>query len=201
MKTIESPSTLSALPEVILIEPKIFPDTRGCFLETYQKSRYQALGIVEEFRQDNYSRSHYGVLRGLHLQPGQSKLVRCTEGRIFDVVVDVRPESPTYKRYKAAFLSSFNHNQLYVPDGFAHGFLVLSDEAVVEYKCSEEYDPSRERTIAWNDRDLAVPWPFDSRLGAPTVSERDAKADTFAEYVAFRNGDGRSRLTSDRGIV
>ena len=159
----------------ILIEPAVHGDARGFFVETYRKNEYEGLGIVEDFVQDNHSRSARGVVRGIHFQlpPGQAKLVRCSRGTIMDVVVDLRRGSPTYGQWEAHELSDENQRQLYVPIGFGHGFCVLSEVADVIYKVSGYYDPSIERGIAYDDPDVGVDWPTDIEL---SVSERDATA-------------------------
>lgn len=164
-----------------LIKPRVFRDRRGAFLETFQRPRYVAAGVADEWVQDNQSRSVKGTLRGLHLQfsPGQAKLVHAATGRIFDVAVDVRPDSPTYKRWVGVWLDDKEHHQLYMPPGFAHGFYVASDVANVAYKVSSVYDADLETGFAWNDPDIGVEWPLD---GEPLVSERDRVAQSFAAY-------------------
>lgn len=159
------------IPDVILIEPKVFADERGFFLESYHRDRFAAAGIDCQFVQDNHSQSVRGTLRGLHYQsaPGQAKLVRVVRGRIWDVAVDIRPGSSTFGRWVAAELSEDNKRMLYVPVGFAHGFVVQSDAADVLYKCSHVYVPETEAGIAWDDPDVAVPWPE----AAPLLSVRD----------------------------
>jgi dTDP-4-dehydrorhamnose 3,5-epimerase len=169
----------------MLLEPEIFRDERGVFVETYQRPRYAAVGIPEEFVQDNYSFSHQGVLRGLHIQAGQSKLVRCTQGTIFDVVVDLRRSSPQV-HWRGEVLSHENRRQLYVPPGFAHGFFVMSVTASVEYKCSAVYSPSMEHSVAWNDPLIGIEWPMPAG-DSPILSERDERALTLREHQA----DGR----------
>lgn len=162
------------LDGVLLIAPRVFGDARGFFLETFQAERYAEAGIPDPFVQDNHSRSARGVLRGLHYQieRPQGKLVMVTKGAVFDVVVDIRKGSPTFGQWFGAELNDENHHQLYVPPGFAHGFCVLSDQADFLYKCTEYYAPDLERSIIWNDPDIAVAWP----LEAPSLSARDAKA-------------------------
>lgn len=169
----------TAIPDVILVEPKVFGDDRGFFLETYQQHRYQTGGIPLPFVQDNHSKSRYSTLRGLHaqLRQPQGKLVRAVEGEIFDVAVDVRPGSPTFGRWVGEVLSAKNFRQLYIPPGLLHGFCVLSPEAQVEYKCTALYAPEDEISVAWNDPDLGVEWP----IGEPLLSQRDRNARTFAE--------------------
>lgn len=161
-----------ALPDIILVIPKVFGDPRGFFLEMYKHSEFAAAGISEHFVQDNLSKSLKGVLRGLHYQKSphaQGKLVRCLSGRIFDVAVDIRKGSPHYARWAGAELSGENSQMLYVPPGFAHGFLVLSDSAEVLYKCTAEYAPESDRGIIWNDPDIGIRWP----LPGPVLSEKD----------------------------
>ena len=168
------------LPGCFIIEPKVFGDDRGFFLETFHVSRYkQMLGISSPFVQDNYSRSSKHVLRGLHFQKTkqQGKLVRVVRGEVYDVAVDIRRESPTFGQWESIILSEENKKQLWIPPGFAHGFLVLSESADFEYKCTDYYDPSDEGSILWNDSDLNIPWPVDK----PMVSEKDSKANSFAE--------------------
>lgn len=163
-----------------IIEPKVFGDDRGFFLETFHVFRYEKmLGISSPFVQDNYSRSSKHVLRGLHFQKRkqQGKLVRVVRGEVYDVAVDIRRESPTFGQWESIILSEENKKQLWIPPGFAHGFLVLSESADFEYKCTDYYDPSDEGSILWNDSDLNIPWPVDK----PMVSEKDSKANSFAE--------------------
>ena len=168
------------LPGVIQALPDVHRDARGFFLETYHAPRYREGGIRETFVQDNHSRSLRGTLRGLHIQlpNAQGKLVRAIEGEIWDVAVDVRRGSPAFGRHFGARLTAEGFEQLYVPPGLAHGFLVLSEVAQVEYKCSELYDPGAEVSIAWDDPDLAIPWPTQS---PPLLSERDRRAPRLRE--------------------
>lgn len=170
------------LDGLIVVEPKVFRDDRGFFLEPYNAPRYKAAGIEPDFVQDNHSVSSYGVLRGLHFQtkPGQAKLLRCTHGRIWDVAVDIRPQSATFGKWWAIELNDTLHNQLFIPVGFAHGFCVLSETAEVMYKCSNVYDPVTESGIAWNDPEIAVAWPVTD----PVISTRDTGNQSFAEYAA-----------------
>ena len=168
------------LPGVVIIQPQVFGDNRGYFMETYKKSDYEAAGIDKEFVQDNESSSTKGVLRGLHFQKNhtQGKLVRVTHGEVFDVAVDVRPGSETYGQWEGVILSSEKKNMFYIPEGFAHGFLVLSDTAEFVYKCTDVYDPSSEGGIPWNDENIAVDWP---KLDVPyKTSEKDEKHEGFA---------------------
>lgn len=146
---------------VVIIEPQLFGDSRGYFMESYSERDFARLVAPVRFVQDNESRSRYGVVRGLHYQRepySQSKLVRCLEGRVLDVAVDIRPESPTYGKYVAVELSADNHRQLFIPKGFAHGFAVLSKEALFAYKCDEFYHPEAECGIAWDDTTLSIDW-------------------------------------------
>ena len=161
------------IPDVILIESRVFPDARGFFLETYKHSEFADHGIPETFVQDNHSRSSKGVLRGLHFQNpprAQGKLVRAVRGVIFDVAVDIRPGSPTFGQWVAETLSDANHRMLYIPPGFAHGFLVLSDLADVSYKVTAEYAPDLDSGVIWNDPTIAIQWPMPS----PLLSPKDA---------------------------
>jgi dTDP-4-dehydrorhamnose 3,5-epimerase len=180
------------LPGVILVEPDVHRDARGFFLETYQAERYRANGIPVEFVQDNHSASAKGTLRGLHIQlppQAQAKLIRVLDGEIFDVAVDARIGSPTFGKHVGVRLSSENHHQLFVPTGFLHGFVVLSERAEVEYKCSAPYAPGCEVSVRWNDPDLAVPWPVEE----PLLSTRDQSAPTLAEVrermMPYEGGD------------
>lgn len=162
------------LEEVILITPNVYPDSRGFFLETYRSGLFKTNGIPLDFVQDNYSCSVENTLRGLHYQiypEEQGKLVRCSLGRIFDVAVDIRPHSPTYGKWVAATLDDQTHRMLYIPPGFAHGFVALSPLAHVHYKATREYAPNCERGIRWDDPDIGIPWPIDS----PLLSEKDKR--------------------------
>ncbi len=165
----------TSLPEVVLITPRVIRDDRGHFFESWSAERYAAWGLPDRFVQDNVSYSTRGVLRGMHLQHphGQGKLVSVLRGEIHDVAVDVRRGSPTFGQWCAERLSAENGRQLYVPPGFAHGFLVVGEEALVMYKVSAPYRPESELTIAWDDPDLGIPWPVEGTLN---VSPRDAAA-------------------------
>jgi len=169
---------LPGLPEVLRIEPRRFPDDRGYLFESYDRARYAAAGVAESFVQDNVSFSRHGVLRGLHLQhpKDQAKLVSALVGEIWDVAVDVRRGSPTFGRWAAATLSADNGHQLFIPAGFAHGFCVLSETAIVTYKMSDQYDPALALGIAWDDPDLGIAWP----IARPVVSEKDVVAPRLA---------------------
>lgn len=167
------------LPEVVLIEPDVFRDPRGFFLETWQEEKYRRGGVDVAFVQDNHSRSARDALRGLHAQldPAQGKLIRVSSGEIFDVAVDIRLGSPRFGRHVGVKLDAVDMRQLWIPPGFAHGFCVLSDGADVEYKCTAPYRPEGEIAIAWNDPEIAVPWP----VGEPLLSARDTAAPPLAE--------------------
>jgi dTDP-4-dehydrorhamnose 3,5-epimerase len=158
--------------EARIFVPDVFPDQRGFFKETYAKEKYEKLGMRDDWLQDSVSRSRRNVLRGMHSDARMAKLVQCLEGRIFDVIVDVRPESPTYKRWQGFELSADNHRQLYVPRGFAHGFLALTD-CLVHYKLSAHFDSSHERVLSWKDPSVGIRWPL---TGEPILSEKDANA-------------------------
>jgi len=178
----------AALPEVIVVEPDVHRDDRGFFLETWREERYREAGIAGPFVQDNHSRSARGTLRGLHAQVRrpQGKLVRAVRGEIFDVAVDIRPDSSTFGRWAGATLTEENFHQLWVPPGFAHGFCVLSESAEVEYKCTDVYVREDEIAIAWNDPEIGILWP--ERLGKPLLSPRDRAAVPLAA--------ARDRITS-----
>lgn len=178
MKVIET-----KLNGCLIIEPEVFGDERGFFLESFQSERYKAIGIHHEFVQDNHSRSRKGVLRGLHFQhkKPQGKLVRVVRGEVFDVAVDLRPESETFGQWESVRLSEENKLQFWVPPGFAHGFVVLSDIADFEYKCTDYYDPSDEGSIIWNDTDLNISWPTDIQF---VLSDKDRAAASFKELIS-----------------
>lgn len=168
------------IKDVILVKPKAFGDNRGFFMESYKKSEFFANGIDVEFVQDNHSKSTKNVLRGLHYQAkphGQAKLVRCSKGKIYDVAVDLRKSSKTFGKWVKAELSEENKHMLFIPDGFAHGFVVLSDEAELLYKTSTEYAPEYDRGLLWCDKDINVEWGID----APILSEKDKKQPKFTE--------------------
>ncbi len=171
----------TTLPGLVLLEPDVHGDARGFFVETYRQDRYRALGIDAVFVQDNHSRSRRGTLRGLHFQadPGQAKLIRCARGAIRDVVVDIRRSSPTFGRHETFELDDRAHRQLFVPIGFAHGFVVRSDEADVTYKVSSPYEASTEAGIAWDDPALGIDWG----VADPIVSPRDRANPRLAEAV------------------
>jgi len=168
------------LQDCVIIEPKVFGDDRGFFLETFQANRYANLaGITLPFIQDNHSRSSKGVLRGLHFQKKkpQGKLVRVVKGEVFDVAVDIRHDSPTFGQWEGVLLSARNKKQFWVPPGFAHGFVVLTDVADFEYKCTDYYNPLDEVSILWSDPDLGIPWPVEN----PILSDKDATAEKLVD--------------------
>jgi dTDP-4-dehydrorhamnose 3,5-epimerase len=171
------------LPGVLIIEPKVFGDERGFFLETFQAERYRdKAGISLPLVQDNHSRSSRGVLRGLHLQrqQPQGKLVRTARGEVFDVAADIDPRSATFGRWVGVTLSDTNHRQLWIPPGYAHGFLVTSEMADFEYKCTAYYHPQSETGVIWNDPDLGIAWP----IANPTLSEKDRRLPTLATLAS-----------------
>lgn len=173
--------TATSVADVLIIEPKVFGDERGFFFESFNQRAFNAAtGTALTFVQDNHSRSAKGVLRGLHYQvvQPQGKLVRVVRGSVFDVAVDIRPESPTFGKCFGLELSEHNNLQLWVPPGLAHGFLVLSDSADFLYKTTDYYAPAQERCIAWNDRELSIDWPLNG--AAPTLSAKDAAGQPFA---------------------
>lgn len=172
-----------AIPDVILVKPKVFGDKRGFFMETYKKSDFFANGITVEFNQDNHSKSTKGVLRGLHFQKAphaQAKLVRCSKGRIYDVAVDIRPNSKTFGKYVKVELSEENKHMLFIPEGFAHGFVALSDEVELLYKASGEYCTEADCGILWNDKDINIDWEIDFE---PILSDKDKVQKTLAERI------------------
>jgi dTDP-4-dehydrorhamnose 3,5-epimerase len=164
----------TGIPGLVVIEPDVFSDQRGFFIETWSRDRYREAGVREDFVQDNLSFSRRGVLRGLHFQnpKPQGKLVYVLQGEVFDVAVDIRRGSPTFGQWYGVILSADNKRQLYVPPGFAHGFCVTSEMALFAYKCTNLYDPNAEGVIAWNDPDLGIDWPVDD----PELSAKDADA-------------------------
>lgn len=167
----------TAIPEVMIFEPKVFGDDRGFFFESFSKKIFEeAIGRQIEFVQDNHSKSRKGVLRGLHFQKGehaQGKLVRCTAGEVFDVAVDIRKGSPTFSHWVGVHLSAENKRQLWIPEGFAHGFLTISETAEFLYKATNYYAPSAEGSIQWNDETIGIEWPLS---GVPELSAKDAIA-------------------------
>jgi dTDP-4-dehydrorhamnose 3,5-epimerase len=184
--------TPTRLPDVVVLEPRVFPDERGYFLETWNRARYADAGVDVDFVQDNLSYSTRGVLRGLHFQnpSPQGKLVSVVRGAVWDVAVDLRRGSPTFGEWVGVELTSENHRQLYVPVGFAHGFVVTSEIALFTYKCTRVYSPADERSIRWDDPELDIRWP----VSEPVVSAKDAAApplrDVPAEFLFDAGGSG-----------
>jgi len=177
--------TPTTLPDVLLIEPHIHGDHRGWFVESWQRERYREAGIDADFVQDNQSFSARGILRGLHIQNphGQGKLVQVMQGEVFDVAVDVRRGSPSFGRWTGARLSGENKHQLWVPEGFLHGFLVLSDTALFSYKCTDLYHPETQFAVRWDDPDIGIVWPLDE---APKLSAKDREAPLLRDIPAER---------------
>jgi dTDP-4-dehydrorhamnose 3,5-epimerase len=177
-------ATPLAIPDVVLIEPKVFGDDRGFFFESFNQEKFEAaIGRQVAFVQDNHSRSVKNVLRGLHyqVQQPQGKLVRVVQGEVFDVAVDIRKSSPTFGRWVGEILSAENKRQMWVPEGFAHGFIVLSDTAEFLYKTTDYYAPEHERSIAWNDPAIAIQWP----IGGPVLSAKDQQGKSLADAEHF----------------
>ena len=174
----------TSVPGVLLLEPRVFEDPRGWFYESYREDRMRELGITARFVQDNQSFSRRDVLRGLHYQVGrpQAKLLRVIQGEIFDVAVDLRRKSPTFGKWAGEVLSGANRRQMYIPEGFAHGFLVLSETAEIFYKCSDVYVPKEERGIAWNDPEVGIVWPLDGR--SPVLSDKDVRLPKLSDLPA-----------------
>ena len=179
------------IADVKILQPKVFKDARGFFLESFnQKVFEETLGLKGEFVQDNHSRSCKNVLRGLHFQieQPQGKLVRVSSGAIFDVAVDLREESPTYLKWTGMLLSEENYRMAWIPPGFAHGFLVLSEQADVQYKVTTYYHPASDRSLLWNDPEIGIEWPLE---GAPLLSDKDAKANTWHQLKRIAKAEAR----------
>ncbi|SHK24049.1 dTDP-4-dehydrorhamnose 3,5-epimerase [Tepidibacter formicigenes] len=172
----------TSIKDLYIIEPKVFGDNRGYFMESYNKKDFHEAGLTMDFVQDNESKSKKGVLRGLHFQTKhtQGKLVRVTKGKVFDVAVDLRKGSPTYGKWEGVILTEENKRQFYVPEGFAHGFLVLSDEAVFNYKCTDYYAPEYDAGVLWNDSDIGIDWPLDD-IEEVILSDKDKKQKRLKE--------------------
>lgn len=173
--------TPTSIPDVLVIEPDVHEDERGFFMETYQEKRYGNMSIETKFVQDNLVYSRKGVLRGLHYQHphSQAKLIQVMIGKIFDVAVDIRKESPTFSKWVGAILSESNQKQLFIPTGFAHGYCVLSEAALVIYKCSSVYSPENEKGILWNDKSVRINWPVQN----PIISPKDLNLPSFKELA------------------
>jgi dTDP-4-dehydrorhamnose 3,5-epimerase len=178
--------TPSEIPPVIVIEPRVFTDERGFFMETYQSERFAQAGITAVFLQDNHSTSRQGTLRGLHYQirQAQGKLVRVIAGEVFDVAVDMRRHSPYFGKWVGAYLSAENKHQIWIPPGFAHGYYVLSEQAEIIYKASDLYAPQWERTLKWNDADIGIQWPL-LPGSTPLLSSKDAAGMPLAEAEVY----------------
>ena len=176
---------------LVIIEPQVFGDDRGFFMETWQASKFEALGLPSRFVQDNHSRSKKGILRGLHIQTQntQGKLVRVIHGEVYDVAVDLRKDSPTYGEWRGVYLSAENKNMFWVPEGFAHGFYVTSETADFVYKCTDYYAPEHDLSIAWNDPELAIEWPLLEKT-APLLSEKDKNAISFDKAGSWKLESG-----------
>jgi len=174
----------TSLPGVLVVEPQVFKDARGFFYESFHHAKYANLGIHASFVQTNVSRSAKGVLRGLHYQwpHPQGKLVSVLEGEVYDVAVDIRHGSPTFGQWTGVMLTDENNRHLWIPEGFAHGFCVLSEHATFTYQCTSLYDPTADASIAWNDGDIGVDWP----VSAPLISDKDAKAPLLANVPMHR---------------
>jgi len=180
------------VPDLYIIEPTVFGDNRGFFMETYSKKEFQELGIEKDFVQDNHSRSKKGTLRGLHFQKEfpQAKLVRVIKGKVFDVAVDIRKNSTTFGKWFGVILSEENKRQFFIPEGFAHGFLALTEIVEFTYKCSDYYHPEDEGGIIWNDYDIAIDWPLEEYgIVKPLLSEKDKKWPMLEELKFSRFGD------------
>ncbi|MGI4756075.1 MAG: dTDP-4-dehydrorhamnose 3,5-epimerase [Janthinobacterium lividum] len=181
-------ATPTAIPDVVLLEPKVFGDERGFFLESYSERTFQQLGLPTRFVQDNHSKSIRSVLRGLHYQFGtpQGKLIRVLQGEIYDVAVDMRRSSPTFGKYVGELLDDQQRRMLWIPPGFAHGFLVLSDTAEVAYKASEFYAPAQERSLLWNDAEVGIDWPLHLiEPAGPILSAKDAQGMPLSTAEAY----------------
>ncbi len=182
----------TGIPGLLIIEPQVHGDQRGFFMETWHAKRYSEAGLPRQFVQANLSRSAAGVVRGLHYQypEPQGKLVQVIDGRIFDVAVDIRPDSPTFEQWAGVELTADNHRQLYVPEGFAHGFCVLGDGATISYLCTRPFSAEYDAAIAWDDPDIGIEWPFgaqtDSQVGSLGLSARDRNAPRLRDVPAER---------------
>lgn len=178
----------TSIRDLYIIEPTVFGDHRGYFLESYAKRDFFEAGLTMEFVQDNESKSKKGVLRGLHFQTKhtQGKLVRVVKGEVFDVAVDLREGSPTFGKWEGVLLTEENKKQFYVPEGFAHGFLVVSDEAIFQYKCTDYYAPEYDGGILWNDSDIGINWPLEG-IDEVLLSEKDKVQQSFKEFTKKEN--------------
>lgn len=178
----------TSIRDLYIIEPQVFGDHRGYFMESYSKRDFETAGLTMEFVQDNQSRSKKGVLRGLHFQTkhAQGKLVRVVEGAVYDVAVDLREGSPTFGKWEGVLLTAENKRQFYVPEGFAHGFLVISDHAIFAYKCTDYYAPEYDGGVLWNDPEIGIKWPLEG-IEKVLLSEKDQKQQTLKEFMTKEN--------------
>lgn len=178
----------TSIKDLYIIEPQVFGDPRGYFMESYSEEDFKAAGLDMQFVQDNESRSKKGVLRGLHFQTQhtQGKLVRVVEGEVYDVAVDLRAGSPTFGKWEGVYLSAENKRQFYVPEGFAHGFLVLSDVATFQYKCTDYYAPEFDGGVRWNDPEIGIEWPLEG-IEEVLLSEKDQKQPMLKEFIEKGN--------------
>lgn len=173
----------TSIPDLYIIESRVFGDNRGYFMESYSKQEFHYAGLTMEFVQDNESKSNKGVLRGLHFQTKhtQGKLVRVVKGEVYDVAVDLREGSPTFGEWEGLLITEENKKQFYIPEGFAHGFLVLSEEAIFTYKCTDYYAPKYDGGVLWNDPDIGIEWPLET-IKEPILSDKDQVQQTFAQF-------------------
>lgn len=178
----------TSIPDLYIIDCKVFGDNRGYFMETYSKDEFHNAGLTMEFVQDNESKSKKGVLRGLHFQTKhtQGKLVRVVKGEVYDVAVDLREGSPTFGKWEGVLITEENKRQFYIPEGFAHGFLVLSEEAIFTYKCTDYYAPDYDSGVLWNDPDIGIIWPLD-QIDHIILSEKDKVQQSLKEFKASEN--------------
>lgn len=178
----------TSIKDLCIIEPQVFGDSRGYFMESYSEADFKAAGLTMKFVQDNESRSKKGVLRGLHFQTQhtQGKLVRVVEGEVYDVAVDLREGSPTFGKWEGVLLTAENKRQFYVPEGFAHGFLVLSDAATFQYKCTDYYAPEYDGGIRWDDPDIGIKWPLEG-IEEVLLSDKDKKQPMLKEFMSQEN--------------
>ena len=178
----------TSIKDLYIIEPTVFGDSRGYFMESYSKRDFEAAGLTMNFVQDNESKSKKGVLRGLHFQTKytQGKLVRVVEGEVFDVAVDLREGSPTFGKWEGVLLTAENKKQFYIPEGFAHGFLVLSDTATFQYKCTDYYALEYDGGVLWNDPDIGIEWPLEG-IGEVLLSDKDKVQQTLKEFMSKEN--------------
>ena len=178
----------TSIKDLYIIEPTVFGDNRGYFMESYSKRDFEEAGLTMNFVQDNESKSKKGVLRGLHFQTKhtQGKLVRVVEGEVFDVAIDLREGSPTFGKWEGVTLTAENKRQFYVPEGFAHGFLVLSETATFQYKCTDYYAPEYDGGVLWNDPDIGIEWPLEG-IEEVLLSEKDQKQQTLKEFMSKEN--------------